>query len=81
MSDPSPADHRYRVFEHADGGYYVRVEETMDNEMKMDDGTWQPAVHYRPVTKLEPKGFCFVNRKQYTTTLARWQERFREIER
>jgi hypothetical protein len=71
---------RTKLFQHADGGFYVRVEAELETEMKMDDGSWQLAVHYRSVMR-HGHQLTFANRKQYTTTAARWAERFTEIDR
>lgn len=68
------------VYQHAEGGFYVRQNEDTHNEVKMEDGSWQPAVHYRPVHFVSERLY-FLNRKMYTTTEARWAERFTEIQR
>lgn len=78
--EPSMRDDRYKIFQHADGDYYAVVDPTSHTEVKTENG-WEPAVHYRPVLKLDNGGFCFQGVKQYTTTATRWAERFTEIER
>jgi hypothetical protein len=69
-----------RVYEHAEGGLYVKVDEDTTNKVKMEDGSWHMAVHYRPVHFINNRLY-FRNRTKYTTTEARWAERFKEIER
>ena len=75
--EPKP---KTRVYEHAEGGFYVRVDEDTTNEVRMEDGSWHPAAHYRPIHFINERLY-FRNRTKYTTTEAHRAERFTEIQR
>lgn len=63
------------LYLHADGDHYVIVDD-VDHQMKMDDGRWEPAVLYRGVTPSPGGGFMYRGKKTFSTTKARWAERF-----
>lgn len=63
------------VYAHPDGGHYVVVDD-QNHSQKMDDGRWEPAVLYRRVTPSPGGGFMYEGKNTFSTSKARWAERF-----
>lgn len=63
------------IFRHADGGHYIVIDD-LDHTMKMDDGRWEPAVHYRGVERGPTGRWQYLGRRTHSTTKERWAERF-----
>lgn len=66
-----------QIFRHADGGHYVKVDES-NFQMKMDDGRWEPGVLYRAVEQISGR-WSYRDKNQFGTTKARWAERFEPL--
>lgn len=63
------------LYAHPDGGHYVIVDDHSVS-MKMDDGSWNPAVLYRRVQPSPGGGFMYEGKNHFCTTKERWAERF-----
>lgn len=63
------------IYSHPDGGSYVIVDDHSIS-VKMDDGSWKPAVLYRRVIPSPGGGFMYEGKNQFVTTKERWAERF-----
>ena len=63
------------IYSHPDGGSYVIVTD-YGLQMKMEDGSWHPAVLYRRVHRGPTGRWQYEGPNQFVTTKDRWAERF-----
>ncbi len=66
-------------YSHPDGGFYVIIN-AHQVSMKMDDGRWEPAVHYKRVVRGPTGLWQFEGKNEFVITRARWDERFTRVE-